>query len=305
VNLYKTYPGQLLSYYKTYLTQCLIDKKLSADEIKALDNLKFVFNLNYYDTKSLLYEAAKTIYKREVKKAVKDGVLTKDEEQFLLELERNLQMPHDLAMSAYGEEAQDLYSKVVKNAISDERLSPDEEKQIQMLADNLHIKVDCENETKALLDKYKLFWQIDNGILPKIECDINLQKNEICHFSKDGVNWLEQRAVTRRVSYSGLSYRVNICKGLSWRIGNVAPQFVSDDVWKRIDTGDLYLTNKRIIFMGAKGNKTITFKKILDFTISTNGITIQKDTGKSPFFEFDTVADVFGVILGKLLMEEI
>jgi hypothetical protein len=304
VNLYKTYPNQLLSYYKSYLVQCLADKQLSADEVKTLDNLKFIFNLKYNDTKEILDGATKAVYQQEVNKVIQDGVLSKEEEGFLLELERNLHMPHDLAMSVYGSEARDLFSRVLTNAISDERLSPEEERQIQTLAADLRVTIDCENETRALLDKYKLLWQIDNGFLPEIKCDINLQKNEICHFSRNYVNWFEQRVVTHRIGYSGLSYRVSICKGLSWRAGNVSPQIISDDVWKIIDTGDLYLTNKRIIFMGSKGNKTITFKKVLDFTVYTNGITIQKDAGKSPFLGFDYVSDIFGMILGKLLAGE-
>jgi hypothetical protein len=304
VDIYKNYHNDFLSFYSDYLAYCLKDKKLSEDEIKALDNLKYIFFLNDNDTKKIHHEAAGKIYKREVHKAVEDGKLDAEEEKFLLDLEKKLQLPHDLAMSIYGENAQELLVKTVKGIIADEKLSPDEEKQIQALSENLHIKLTLDDATKALLDKYKLFWQIDNGILPVDDSGINLAKSEVCHFSKNSVIWNEQRAVTRRVSYSGLSYRVNICKGLSWRIGDISPEIISEDVWKVIDAGSLYLTNKRIIFMGTKGNKTIPFKKILDFTVHTNGIDIQKDTGKSPFLEFDTAADVFGMILGKLLMSE-
>jgi hypothetical protein len=38
--------------------------------------------------------------------------------------------------------------------------------------------------------------------------------------------------------------------------------------------------------------------------VFSNGIEIQKDSGKSPFFEFNNNTDVFAVILAKLLREK-
>jgi hypothetical protein len=304
VNLFKKYPDKLLEFYKVYLKYCLKDKNLSDNGVSALENLKFVLNIKDEESKNIFDEVTKEVYKKEVAKVIADGVLDSDEEKRLLTLEANLHISHDLAMQLYGEETNALYSKAVAKAVADEKLSPEEEKEIEALAQNLHIKVSHDEGTSALLAKYRLFWQIDNGMLPTIDVSINLQKGEICHFNVTEIDWLEQRAVTRRVNYSGLSYRVSICKGLSWRAGSIAPQPLSEDVWKIIDSGDLYLTNKRMIFMGGKGNKTLTFKKILDFSIHTNGVDIQKDTGKSPFLQFFDNTDIFGMILGKLVMEE-
>jgi hypothetical protein len=56
--------------------------------------------------------------------------------------------------------------------------------------------------------------------------------------------------------------------------------------------------------MGGKGNKTIALNKILDFDAYSNGVDIQKDTGKSPFLQFTKNTDVFSVILAKLLSEK-
>jgi hypothetical protein len=78
-------------------------------------------------------------------------------------------------------------------------------------------------------------------------------------------------------------------------------QRVSEDIWQTIDSGSMYLTNKRLIFMGQKGNKTIPINKILDFKPFKNGVDIQKDSGKSPFLQFEKNVDVFSAILSRLM----
>ncbi len=86
-------------------------------------------------------------------------------------------------------------------------------------------------------------------------------------------------------------------------MGSVGVQRVSEDVWQTIDSGKVYLTNKRLIFMGSKVNKTIRLNKILDINPFKNGIDIQKETGKSPFLEFSNNVDIFSMILVRLMDE--
>jgi len=80
-------------------------------------------------------------------------------------------------------------------------------------------------------------------------------------------------------------------------------QRVTEDVWQTIDTGHIYLTNKRLIFMGNLGNKIIRLNKILDITPYKNGVDIQKETGRSPFLEFSENVDIFSMMLVRLMDE--
>jgi len=72
-------------------------------------------------------------------------------------------------------------------------------------------------------------------------------------------------------------------------------------VWQNIDGGKIYLTNKRLIFMGKKGNKTIAINKSLDIEPFKNGVFIQKESGKGPFLEFSDNVDIFSMILVRLM----
>ena len=70
-----------------------------------------------------------------------------------------------------------------------------------------------------------------------------------------------------------------------------------------IDSGSIYLTNKRIIFTGTKKNAYIRFEKILNITPHTDGVEIDKDTGKSSTLQLPSQADVFCMILERLIRE--
>jgi len=55
--------------------------------------------------------------------------------------------------------------------------------------------------------------------------------------------------------------------------------------------------------MGEKGNKTIPIHKILSFTPYSDGVYIQKDSGKSPFLKFSDDTELFAMILSRLMNE--
>jgi len=303
INLQKIFSNDLLKLYKEHLEYSLKTNEISEKSLNELKYLVKILKLDENVTKNIFDELTRSIYKNEVEKSISKGILEKNDEEKLLNMQNNLLIPNDIATNIYKEKAENIIKSNLEKALSDQRFSPNEEEELNTLAKNLHIDLSFETSTRTLIDKYKLFWQIDNGNIPALTTDISLQKNELCYFCID-INWLEQRTITKRVNYSGPSFRVKIAKGLSYRVGSISAQRITEDVWKIIDTGKLYLTNKRIIFMGSKGNKTVTINKILDFNVYSNGIEIQKDSGKSPFLEFNKDTDVFAVILGKLLLEK-
>lgn len=52
-----------------------------------------------------------------------------------------------------------------------------------------------------------------------------------------------------------------------------------------LDTGTLYLTNKRLLFNGLKRSASINLSKIIDFKLYSDAIAIEKETGKDQFFQ--------------------
>lgn len=294
--------SQLCQLYERYLTYCLKDKLLSDSEIDELKRLKELLGLNDKEIEEIHKRTIGKIYKTEVDKAIEDRKLDDEEVKFLKKLQNELKLPDEIVSDIYKKSSQKLLEKFIADALSDEKLSPEEEKELATICENLNVELQLDEKTQAVLDKYKLFWQIENGDIPIIDVPINIQKSERCYFHTQ-CEWFEQRRVTKRLKYSGPTMRLKIAKGLYWRAGDLGVQRISEDVWKKIDAGDLFLTNKRLIFMGAKGNKRIRLNKILDFTAYQNGVDIQKETGKSPFIAFEENTDIFSIILGRAISE--
>jgi hypothetical protein len=303
VNLNKRFKEVRLELFRLYLNHCLTDSKLENSEINSLKHLRNILLLKEKDAENLLTLETEKLYEKHVKVTVGDGRIDEVEKQNLERLKTGLLISESVASKIYEKNAKEILQKVVDGAISDERLSPDEETEMYEVAKSLGIDLVLEERTKGVLDRYKLYWQIENAELPEITSDINLQKSERLHF-KTYVKWLEQRSVTKRINYGGPTARVKIAKGIYYRVGSVGVQRVSEDVWQTIDSGQIYLTNKRLIFMGSKGNKPIALNKILNIKPYQNGVDIQKETGKSPFLEFANNVDIFSMILVRLMDEQ-
>jgi hypothetical protein len=291
---------QRLDLFEDYLIHCLSDKKIEDLEIKELEHLKALLFLSDKDLTRVISRETEKIYSKSVKESIKDGEIDNSKRENLERLKSDLLIPDDLANEIFQENAKEVYQKLIDGTIEDYSLSPDEEAYLDRIGKNLGIDPKYSDKKKQTLEKYKIYWQIENADLPVLETDINLQKSETLHF-KTSVNWLEQRRVTKRINYGGPTARIKIMKGVYYRAGSIGVQRVSEDVWQTIDSGTIYLTSKRLIFMGYKGNKTITIGKILDFKPYNNGVEIQKDAGKSPFLEFDKGVDIFSMILVRLM----
>jgi hypothetical protein len=302
VNVFKKFQVSLAGLYRDYLVQCLSDKVLTNEEIKDLLHLKHALGLNDKIITKIHGEVTESIYSKSVDEAIADGRLDPDEKAFLDKLQEELKLPQEIAQRIYSTKAKEYLDRYFKSAVSDERLSPQEDEEIAAIAKSLGVQISYDEKTKSALDKYRLYWLIENDEIPELPVDINLQRKEKCYFSTEA-GWHEYRRVTRRIRYGGPTARLRIAKGIYWRMGDLGVQAVSDDVLTPIGNGDLFLTNKRLIFMGSRKNTTIPLSKILGFTPYKNGVAIQKSSGKSPFLEFQQGIDIFSMMLGRAMKD--
>ena len=295
INLNKKFKIFRLDLFHKYLDYCLTDQTLDEDEIASIGHLSKLLYLSDSEIKNILSAKTQRIFNQEVQKAVADGQLDKNEIENLEKIKENLLISNDVADSILEKESRVILQKFIDEATSDERLSVKEERRMEEIAKNLNIDIKHSDKTQAQLDKFKLYWQIENGNLPTIVPSINIQKSENLHFQTQ-LKWLEQRTITKRVDYGGPTARIKLAKGIYYRVGSIQAKRITEDVWKTIDSGTLYLTNKRIIFMGSKGNKTIPINKILTFKPFKDGVDLQKETGKSPFLQFGLNVDIFSMM---------
>lgn len=181
-------------------------------------------------------------------------------------------------------------SVVVENAIKDDVLTKDEISDIDLAFNRLGLTMEdlpkkLENELKTNL----LYYAIENYSLEELaqqNVNIRLPKTEKCFIQQHNINWIEQRSVTRRINYGGVTARVKIAKGLYYSAGSIAPDIRKENIWKSVDAGDFYLTNKRLILVGTK-SRNIPLNKILNIELFKDGILITKDTGRPVLLQGD------------------
>jgi hypothetical protein len=303
INLLKEFKLNLEEFYATHLNYCLADKSLSNEELEELKHLKMLLSLDNNTIDKLHNRIGEIVYKTTFEEAVSDGRLSESEKAFLSKLESDLKLPKELSEKIASEAKLAFMEQYKEKIISDQRLSPNEEKELQAISSSLNINIMVDNKTQQQLDKLKLYWALENIELPTIEPDIVVQKSENCYFQITNVNWYELRSVRQRVSYSGYSTRFKVAKGFYLNSGSYSPKSYGTDQMTLIDNGSIYLTNKRIIFVGHKKNSNIRLEKIINITPYSNGVEIDKETGKRPLLQFQNRADIFCIIIERLLRE--
>ena len=303
LSLLKEFKLNLEEFYAVYLNFCLGDKILNDDEFKKLNHLKHLLNLDSKTIEKIHAKIGEIIYKKTFQEVVADGKLTEQEKDFLVKIENTLKLPKELTDKISSEIRINFIENYVAQIVTDQRLSPTEEQELQAIASNLNVNVQLNDETKEQLYKLKIYWALENLDLPVIQPDITTQKAELCHFKTSDVSWYELRSVRQRVSYSGYSTSFKVAKGFYLRSGNYRPESFSADSMKLIDKGTIYLTNKRIVFTGTSKNSIIRIDKILNFTPYSDAVEIGKETGKSPIIKMNKDADIFCMMLERLLNE--
>ena len=103
-----------------------------------------------------------------------------------------------------------------------------------------------------------------------------LKRGEVPFLSLNSVMLKEPRAV--RVTHGGhAGPRIRVAKGISFGLGTFGAKSESQEEIREIDRGNLFLTNKRLIFSGTKRSTNIRLKKIVSINPFDNGIALRRD----------------------------
>jgi len=144
-------------------------------------------------------------------------------------------------------------------------------------------------ETEALAKQY-----LETSIPTVQGANIKLQRGEILHAVIPDVDWREARVVrTGNVSGVGVTGRIKLAKGIYLRGGTGNITYESEQIFKVIDSGDFFMTNKRWFLMGQTSTKKIMLSKILTFSGNlgeTEGLIIKRETGKDVLIEIPEFA---------------
>ena len=76
---------------------------------------------------------------------------------------------------------------------------------------------------------------------------------------------------------------------------------VTSEQLRPLDAGILFITSKRLLFNGTKKSTSIPLRRVIHFTLYSDAIQIEKDSGRDEFFKGDGDVELMGLILEAVL----
>jgi hypothetical protein len=283
------------------LHACIADDVVTDEELAYLNSVRLALNLRERDVDELREGETAAVFRAALADALADGRMTDEEWRRVDLIASGMRLSKERRAQIGAVPIEQAMQREIDRALEDRRFTPAENRQIVGLATSLGLATPYTDAQEDVLARALLLWRIENEDLPVMtEPVINLQKGEVCHCAFRA-NWYELRTRTISSYRSGPVTSLRIMKGLSYRVGNYQTHRVTADEMTLIDQGIGYVTNKRFIFDGAKKNTTIRHTAILSLTPYTDGLAIEKATGKSPTLVIDGDAEIVTAIFAETL----
>ena len=292
--------GLLKDLYRQAIQHFLQDRHLEPAELEHLQALRFALQLSEDEIIEIERETTHPRFQRRIQEMMSDGQLDPEERRELEVLHDHLAISPAVASVLRGEAVGKVLERHYREAMSDRRLTDHEMTVLNELAGAFGVHIVPDKATAEQFDRFALLWRIENGEFPEIPTDVNLGAGEVCHF-QSSATLHEIRSRIRRVSYHGPTARIRIMKGVYYRLGSFEPSIVRDEHLEQVDSGTLYLTNKRLLYRGARKSSSIRLNKILAFRVAEDGLIVEKETGRHPHFQLVGDVELGAVVLGSLL----
>jgi len=294
---------ELLELLRPLLSHYLVDRCLDLGERENLDRFRGIFALSGEGFAALQNQIAAALYREALEDALADGELSPAEEAQLQALAEALEVSPELKKSWDRDIRGAWLEDRLLDMVNDQLYSPEEEETLKRYAQQVGGELHFSTAVQEKLQRYRRWWQLQCGPLPALAVPYQLYREEQCH-AHYPARWLEWKTETRRYHYGGPALRIRLAKGLYWRTGSLGVKRIKEDVLRPIDTGELLITNKRLLFVGERRTRMIRLKRILDFEVYADGLQIKKDAGSHPLLKIDDTAQEAPLMLDRLLREQ-
>lgn len=274
ISLSERFGLNLEEFYAVALNHYLSGYTLSEEESSGLKKLAQTFGLSQKTTDFLHLEIGKIAYRKCFIQTLSNGDFNEQKETYLKATQKNLSLPDEeekiISEEVRSEHLLDYFGEMV----SDERVSPQEEERFNAKAKSLKIRPVSNSQTQQQLNQYRQYWSLENEELTAIDNIFEIQKSETCYMVVNRVQIYEARS--DRSKYGG-TYE------------------------KLIDSGTLYLTQKRIFIIGLEKNYIIKLENIIKAQRTADGIIIHKLTGRNPTIKMSTHdSTIISILLKRL-----
>lgn len=137
------------------------------------------------------------------------------------------------------------------------------------IKNNITNKINKKNLTSSAMHD-ELIEFIKSITQKSYSSDLFLKRNEKLIISFKKIYLLKNKKIKTEGGYEGLS--INVASGVNYRVGQFAAK--TKIKLSKVDEGELFLTNKRILFIGETGSDSIDLSKIVSIKTLVDGIVI-------------------------------
>ena len=213
---------------------------------------------------------ARMFYRRRLEQALSDGVLTAEE---YAELD-DLREEHDLSQAETRMVALSIYRRALRDALADHHLSAEEDAALQRLQAQLGLRSVDLRADATQLSRVRMLSNIANGKLPTVDSPIALGGDEIAHWVVQGTLAEKLALPTPDAAPRGTTFDV---------LGNAAfdaaaerdPLRPSAEIMP-LDLGIMLITNRRVLFQGAKRTLSIPHARLRAVTLFSDGVRLDE-----------------------------
>jgi tellurite resistance protein len=232
-------------------------------------------------------------------RAAADGRITASEKKALMALSETLGI-EGADLQRVGIDA---FATAYKAATRDGVVTEAEEAELLRIQDYFGVTDKMVAKTKLSLARFCLLREISEGQLPVIQVQgLGLQKKETVHWLETG-ELLEEKVISRELRGQTSAVSVRIARGVTYRVGASRGQVVEKKGIVSVSSGDLLLTNKRVLFRGNNKGFSTRLDKLLDAEIVGDTVRFMDSSGKPRVVKLhsDRDIDIFGAILSHTI----
>ena len=225
--------------------------------------------------------------KREVMNALADGILTNEEILHIKNMQAELGIEDEYVEELISEYFDEAIQPILKRIRDSNRFSPYDEKELKRLERNLRINSFLEDELKI----GRRLWELENygEFTPEpVEADINLSPGEVCyHFCY--ATWLQLRRFRKNSGFVGGHFGSRSASSLvRLRVDKINTIPYHDDGFlHEVSSGTLYLTNKRVTFVGKSKSVHLTYIRVQDYELYRDAMQVNRVKGTPEIFKIN------------------
>ncbi len=235
---------------------------------------------------------ARELYQHYLEDALADGVLT-DQEADELESLREKQA---LSEAEVRMVALSIYRRALQAAVADARVTAEEDETLRRLQELLGLSQVDLRADRQQLQRVHLLARIERGDLPRVNAPVELESGETCH-------WVVQARIAQRLTIPGPPRAA--MRFVEFRVEDNAPFTITDeraalkpreDVLP-LDLGMLLITNKRVLFRGARRTAIVPHNKLVSIRLFADGLALEAAAGTHPLLFLVDDAELTAAVL--------